>query len=708
MKSRWSDDDAGACVARYADRCSEDLALRVYASRLIGREPELVLHGGGNASVKGVQTTSVLGDRVPAIFVKASGHDLAAIEPEGFPALDLAHLCRLRALDALSEPAMVNEFRTHLFDHRAPTPSIETLMHAFIPRRFLDHTHADAILALTNQPESARLVREALGDDVVILDYVMAGFDLAKAAADAYGRHPGARAMVLLRHGVLTWGETARESYDTMIDMVTRAEVYLARAASTSSRARPGRAHVSTSTEQARERLARVAPIVRGLLAARTTDPDRPYRRMIVRPLVDRAVLDFVDGDGAKALALTPALTADHLIRTKATPLWIDAPSWDDTEALRAQLARGVAEYVRRYEQYVHAHAPQLATSCAAVDPLPRVVLMPGLGALCAGESADAAEIARDITAHTLAVKTRIAAMATYEGLTERELFDMEFDSLQRAKLANGGDPPLGRTVALITGAAGAIGSGLARGLLRAGCHVVVTDLPGAALDGLVEELRPSFGSRVLAVPLDVCDADLVGRGFDAVAETWGGVDLVVVNAGAAHVSSLAEMELEAFRRLERINVEGTLLVLREAARHFVRQATGGDIVVVSTKNVFAPGAQFGAYSATKAASHQLARIASLELAAADVRVNMVAPDAVFSEGARKSGLWQEVGPNRMRARGLDERGLEEYYRDRNLLKARITADHVANAVIFLASRQTPTTGATIPVDGGLPDATPR
>jgi rhamnose utilization protein RhaD (predicted bifunctional aldolase and dehydrogenase)/NAD(P)-dependent dehydrogenase (short-subunit alcohol dehydrogenase family) len=597
---------------------------------------------------------------------------------------------------------MVNEFRTHLFDHRAPTPSIETLMHAFIPRRVLDHTHADAILALTNQPESARRVRDALGTDVIVLDYVMAGFDLAKAAADAYDANPDARAMVLLRHGVLTWGETARESYEAMIDMVTRAEAYLARAAP-----RPLAVLVATPLELARQRLTRTAPIVRGLLATPSGIPDRPHRRMILRPLVERAVLDFVDADGARALALTPPLTADHLIRTKATPLWIDAPSYDDPVALRAEIARAITDYAERYQRYVHAHAPS-AAPVSAVDPLPRVVLLPGLGALCAGESAEAAEIVRDITAHTLAVKARVAAMGAYQGLTERELYEMEFYSLQQAKLGAGPEPLLARAVALVTGAAGAIGSGIARGLLQAGCHVAVTDLPGGNLDSLVAELRRSFASRVIGVALDVCDPDSVARGFDAVSETWGGVDLVVVNAGAAHVSALAAMELEAFRRLERVNVEGTLLVLREAARHFEQQATGGDIVVVSTKNVFAPGAQFGAYSATKAAAHQLARIASLELAALDVRVNMVAPDAVFSEGDRKSGLWQEVGPDRMRARGLDERGLEEYYRNRNLLKARVTAEHVANAVIFLASRQTPTTGATIPIDGGLPEATPR
>jgi len=262
--------------------------------------------------------------------------------------------------------------------------------------------------------------------------------------------------------------------------------------------------------------------------------------------------------------------------------------------------------------------------------------------------------------------------------------------------------------VALVTGAAGAIGAGVVRGLLREGCHVVATDLPGARLDALAAELAPEAGPRLATAPLDVTDPDSVSAAFAAAALAFGGVDLVVANAGAAHVASLAELSLDAFRRLEQVNLEGTLLLLREAARHFAAQGTGGDVVLVSTKNVFAPGAGFGAYSATKAAAHQLARIASLELAPLDVRVNMVAPDAVFGDAARPSGLWQEVGPERMRARGLDAAGLEAHYRERNLLKARITPEHVANAVVFFATRQTPTTGATLPVDGGLPDATPR
>jgi NAD(P)-dependent dehydrogenase (short-subunit alcohol dehydrogenase family) len=275
-------------------------------------------------------------------------------------------------------------------------------------------------------------------------------------------------------------------------------------------------------------------------------------------------------------------------------------------------------------------------------------------------------------------------------------------------KTARNHDPRLRGRTAVVTGAAGAIGYGICQALLDHGCHVAITDLPGGKLDGFVAEFQKRDATRVIGVPMDVTDPSSVARGFAEVTANWGGVDIVVINAGIAATGPLTGLDLETFRRLERVNVEGTLLALAEAGRHFARQNTGGDIILISTKNVFSPGAGFGAYSATKAAAHQLARIASLEFAPLGVRVNMVAPDAVFSGGSHKSGLWAEVGPGRMRARGLDEKGLEEFYQNRNLLKARITAGHVANAVLFFALRQTPTTGACIPVDGGLPEATPR
>ena len=272
----------------------------------------------------------------------------------------------------------------------------------------------------------------------------------------------------------------------------------------------------------------------------------------------------------------------------------------------------------------------------------------------------------------------------------------------------DGSDLPLRNKVALVTGAAGAIGYGICRGLLENGCYLAATDLAGKKLNSLGAELEQQAGEHVMATVLDVTDKNSVSEGFANVIQEWGGIDIVVVNAGIAIASHLKDMDFDAFRRLEKVNVGGALLTLKEAACHFIEQGTGGDIIVLSSKAVPAPGAGFGAYSATKAACHQLGRIASLELAQYGVRVNMIAPDAVFSEGKHKSGLWEEIGPGRMQARGLDEEQLHEYYRNRNLLKARVTGRHVANAVLFFATRQTPTTGATIPVDGGLPDATPR
>ncbi|MFB3853205.1 MAG: bifunctional aldolase/short-chain dehydrogenase [Vicinamibacterales bacterium] len=701
MINRWSDDEAAGFVAKYGDEWGEALALRTYTARLLGQEPSLVLHGGGNTSVKAMRP-NVLGDLVPAIYVKASGRDLATIEPCDQPALDLERLLALETLGALGDEEMINQLRINLFRHDSGTPSIESLVHAFLKPRFIDHTHADAVLALTNQAGGLERVIEALGEKVIVLDYVRPGFALAKAASAAFGSTPGSTGMVWMHHGITTWGETARESYSSMIDLVTKAEEYLARRSS-----RPLRVFLSIPRPPSCERVQAVAPILRGLLSKPRAASEGLPPRVIVQAHASEDVVSLLDAPGARDLFVTPALTSDHLIRTKATPAWVEAPDFADPARLREQISRAVDRYASEYNAYLARHAASRPGSLAPFDPRPRVILVPGAGAFCAGPDAHAAAIARDITAHTLAVKWAVAGMGKYQGLAEEHLAAMEYHVQQHAKLARTEGTMAGR-VALVTGAAGAIGYGIAERLLEEGCHVAVTDLPGEALEELGKEFAARFATRAIAVSMDVTDRWSVASGFAAVVSAWGGVDLVVANAGLAHVSPLEEMDVEKFRLLERVNVEGTLLVLAEAARHFRHQAAGGDVVLVSTKNVFAPGARFGAYSATKAAAHQLGRIASLELAELDVRVNMVSPDAVFGHGMRRSGLWKEVGPERMRARGLDEAGLEDYYRNRNLLKARVTARHVANAVLYFATRQSPTTGATIPVDGGLPDSTPR
>jgi rhamnose utilization protein RhaD (predicted bifunctional aldolase and dehydrogenase)/NAD(P)-dependent dehydrogenase (short-subunit alcohol dehydrogenase family) len=711
MKNRWSDREAAKLVAEYGMRVGENLALRTYTSRLIGDEEKLVLHGGGNTSVK-AEFTNVLGESVPAVYVKASGHDLSRIEPEAHTCLDLENLTRLRTLPNLSDAAMMSELMRQRCDSHAQPPSIEALLHAFVSPEFIDHTHADSILALTNQRDGAGVVRDVLGDNVIVLDYVRPGFELAKAVADALDASSASKGMVLMKHGLLTWGASARESYDRTIALVTKAERYLAgKARSAAERGKlrgPSKDKTATSTATAEKRYLEVAPILRGLLAIRTENPDWPYERFVLQLLTEKKVLELVDSERGRDVALTAPLTTDHLIRTKPFPMWVDDPQYGDTDALRKQLSSALDGYANQYEEYLERNVSRMPSGLKRFDSVPRIILMPGVGAICAGEDFEEAAVVRDITSHTLIAKAKIAATGEYEGLIEEHLFDMEYHGLQHAKLDREDEPPLHRSIALVTGAAGAIGCGICEGLLRNGCHVVATDLPGKNLDTLISDLKSTHGERIVGASLDVTDPEAVTDGFRRAVRTWGGIDLVIVNAGIAHVSQIGEMDPQVFRKMEQVNTEGALHVLSEAARCFRVQGTGGDIVLISTKNVFSPGAGFGAYSASKAAAHQLARIASLEFAEMDVRVNMVAPDAVFAHGERKSGLWSEVGPERMRARGLDESGLEEYYRSRNLLKAKVTATHVAKAVLFFATRQTPTTGVTIPVDGGLPDATPR
>jgi rhamnose utilization protein RhaD (predicted bifunctional aldolase and dehydrogenase)/NAD(P)-dependent dehydrogenase (short-subunit alcohol dehydrogenase family) len=633
--------------------------------------------------------------------MKGSGRDMASVAPEDFAPLDLSGLLRLRTLAELSEIDMARELRRLRLDSASPCPSIETLAHAFLTARYVLHTHSDAILVLTNQKNGLELVQEALGPRTILLPYHRPGYTLAKAVASAFESVPKARGMVWMNHGVVTWGESAEEAYAMMIELVSLAEEYAGLNST-----RKARSTVAADIESASRRIAQLAPIVRGILGRVEADTNEQQRGGIVLPLVTPEILEILATDGAKTFLVSPPLTSDHLIRTKPLPLWLDGLNYEYGTALADAVRKAVEAYGKNYRAYFERNT---CGSTARYDPLPRLLLIPGAGMLAAGRDMESAIIARDIGLQSLLAKGRIMAMGgVYQSPLEKDLFHMEYALFQRAKLAARPQGPLTGHTALVTGAAGAIGSGVSEELLRQGCSVAIGDLPGERLVEAEKQLALRHRGRVLAVAFDVTDPVQVATAFMAIARTWGGLDLVVINAGIAHVAPLIELELEAFRRLERVNVDGTLNLLSESARHFRQQDCGGDIVLVSTKNVFAPGAGFGAYSATKAAAHQLARIASLEMASIGVRVNMVAPDAVFGHGSQRSGLWQTVGPDRMRARGLDEKSLESYYQSRNLLKARVTATHVANAVMYFATRQTPTTGATIPVDGGLPDATPR
>jgi rhamnose utilization protein RhaD (predicted bifunctional aldolase and dehydrogenase)/NAD(P)-dependent dehydrogenase (short-subunit alcohol dehydrogenase family) len=698
MQSRWSESEAARLGG--GDEGTRQLALLAYATHLIGAEPDLAMHGGGNTSCKGT-LTNALGEAQSALFIKASGMALADVEAGDFVSLDLGYLLRLADLPAMSDEVMAGEFACHTLRPSARPASVETLAHAVLPHAFVFHTHPSAILALTNREGGANVVAAAFGKETAMVPYALAGLLLAHTIRETMARSPSAKALVLMHHGLVTWGKTAREAYESTLALVSRAEAFLA-----ASRVRKLQAPGSSTAAERERRYVALAPVIRSVLGPRHADDIA--NRIVLAAELDADIVRVIDSSEAKRLALSPPISPDYLIRSGRLPLWLDPSALDDAKAFREQLVKAVAAYQEEYLAYVRAHAA--GGGFAKGDFFPRALLIPGLGVVAVGKDAVGARMIRDITLQGLAVKTAIwEGGADYLPLGDDHLCDMEFRAYQQAKKAraSAGDILRG-SVAVVTGAAGAIGSGICEALLAQGCHVAASDLPGAALDGLVEDLGRRYSSRVVAAAMDVTDAASVAAGFARVICAWGGIDALIVNAGIAHVAPLVELTLDAFRKLEAVNVEGTLLTLAEAGRHFALQGTGGDVVLVSTKNVFAPGAGFGAYSATKAASHQLARIASLEFAPLGVRVNMVAPDAVFSHGDKRSGLWAAVGPNRMKARGLDERGLEEYYRSRNLLKAQVTAEHVARAVLFFLTHQTPTTGATIPVDGGLPDATPR
>ncbi len=706
MKSLWSDADARAAVERWS-AAGEDVALRVYTSRLIGAEADLVLHGGGNTSVK---TTFVdpLGTTIPAIHVKGSGWDLGSIEPAGLPGMDLEALRRLRALDALSDEAMVNQLRIRLFDAGAPTPSVETLLHAFLPAKFIDHSHADAILALTNRPDGEAIVADLFGPSCPRVPYVMPGFALAKFAASvaeeavAAGKNP--IGLVLLKHGLFTWGESARESYERHVELVDRAERWLAAA-----RRRSIRIERSVDPAAAESEAALVAPILRGRLAEATTDPDRPFRRWVLDRRATPEILETTNAAELSEIAESNPLTPDHTIRTKPRPLVIPPPADRTADGWAAAISAAVDRFALHYRDYVAAGIAVRGPK-KPLDAVPRVVLIPGVGLFGVGASRKEARIAGDIAEHTLRTK-RLSweTGAVYEGLPDVDLFDLEYWSLEQAKLGKGTEKPLARQVAAVTGAAGAIGRSIAAKLLEAGAHVALLDVDLAAAEALRAELAQKFGgAAVEAIRCDVTDEASTVVAFDEVCRRFGGLDLAVPNAGIARSAPLAKLSAEEFRRVIEVNTTGVFLTIREAAARMRLQKTGGNVVLISSKNVMAPGAEFGAYSASKAGAAQLAKVAALELAKEGIRVNSIAPDAIFGTGETPSGLWAAVGPDRAKARGMAPEELPDFYRKRSLLQVPLSGEHVGNAVVFFASNQTPTTGATLPVDGGLADGFPR
>ncbi len=683
MKSLWSDGDAQAAVARYGTQgINADWALRTYTTRLLGGVPELVLHGGGNTSVK-TELDDLSGAPVEVLCVKGSGWDMGSIEPAGLPAVRLAPLRALRGIAAMTDEEMVNLQRTSLIDAASPNPSVETLLHAFLPFKFVDHTHADAVVALTDQPDGEARARDLFGERMTVLPYVMPGFYLARDGMRAYEDKPDAEGMILVKHGIFTWGETAREAYERMIEMVSLAEAELARAGS--------RAFVAGGLPAAIAPPAEVAPILRGLVSEDRGDDAEP-KRMLLDFRTAPEIRDFVNGDDLASYARRGTVTPDHVIRTKPKPLILPVPEAGRLDDFADRARTALIDYMADYHAYFTRNNARHDGAKTELDLMPRIVLVPGLGLFGLGQSKAGAGGTAVLAEANIRVIAQAEGLGRFEPIPEEDQFDIEYWSLEQAKLGKAAEKPLARQVCLVTGGGSGIGAATARALAAEGGEVVVLDRDGDAAATAAKEVKG------LGMACDVTDGAAVEAAVAKVCETYGGLDVLVSNAGAAWQGRVGEVDEALLRQSFELNFWAHQRIAQAAVRVMTRQGTGGCLLFNTSKQALNPGRNFGPYGLPKAATLFLMKQYALDHGRDGIRANAVNADRIRS-GLLTDGFIAE----RARARGVSERD----YMAGNLLAREVTADDVAAAFVHLAKARK-TTAAVLTVDGGNIEASVR
>ena len=681
MKNLWSDREARAEIDKgLAAGVNEDLALRVYTSRLIGGVPDLVIHGGGNTSVK-TCLRDFLGREREVICVKGSGWDLATIEAAGLPALDLAQLRGARAFPRLSDEDMVDFLRSGLLDPAAPNPSVETLLHAFLPHRFVDHAHATAILALSDQPKGNALCEELFGRRLAYVPYVMPGFDIAKAVAAIFEKDPAVEGVLLAKHGLFTFGDTARQSYDRMIEFVTMAEDAIMKAPAFAPAPRGGLEKSAAAGE--------IAPILRGRAAQSLGGGG--YFRLVAEFRTSDKIRAFVDGEDLATYGARGVVTPDHIIRTKNNYFIAPFARAGELEPYKSAVSDEMARFRARYDAYFAENNQRHGVAKVKLDSAPRVVLAPGAGLYGLGPTASAARIAADLAELTIDTVLMAERVGTFEPLSEVDLFDMEYWSLEQAKLGKAKPKPLEGQIAVITGAGGAIGAATARVFAANGAEVALLDIDGER----AARAASAIGKNALALECDVTDGTSVDRAYDAVCRRFGGVDILISNAGAAWEAPIAAMDEALLRKSFEINFFAHQKMAQGAVRIMRLQGTGGALLFNVSKQAINPGPNFGAYGLPKAASLFLVRQYAIECGRDGIRANAVNADKI------KSGLLtDDFVEARAKSRGIS---VDDYMRG-NLLGVEVTAEDVAQAFLHHAL-SLKTTGDVTTVDGGNPAA---
>ncbi len=672
----------------------------VYRSNLLGADRALANVGGGNTSAKETVTDHV-GREVRVLWVKGSGTDLATITESGFPGLRLDELLPLEGREEMDDASMVAYLLRCGVRPDQPRPSIETLLHAFVPAPHVDHTHPDAVIALTSTADGRKLATETFGDEAVWLDYQRPGFDMSRRIAILLREHPEARAVLLERHGLVTWGDSGEESYEATIEFVSRA----AQAIDTAARGRfglggPQVAELGEGTANAF--LSQSLPALRGALLADT-------QRLIVDVDQSPEAIAFASSVRAPEVSQIGAPCPDHLINTKHRPLVVDFdPAKDGAEELAAAFRRGVEEFSGWYRGYYERNLDD-ETRQFSLDPAgPRVVLIPGVGIVTTGSDATRARVSRDLYHRAIAVEDAADALGGFRSLSEAEAFAIEYWPLERYKLAQA--PPVGELagrIALVTGGASGIGRAAARALAARGAHVVIADLNEDGAREVANAIVAEHGfRRASAVHVDVTDEQAVIEMTRHTVLAYGGLDILVASAGLATSAPVTETTVDEWERNFAVLARGYFLAAREVFRVLTEQGRGGSIVFVGSKNALVAGANAAAYSSAKAASLHLARCLAEEGGPHGIRVNTVNPDAVIEGSSIWSSDWKA---ERASTYGVTEADLQTFYRGRTKLGVDVYPEDVAEAIAFLAStRSAKSTGNVINVDGGVTAAYPR
>jgi len=675
MLSRWNQSELTSLIATYANEgVGKDLAIRTYTTRLLGQDPELVLHGGGNTSVK-TTMTDALGITHDVLCVKGSGWDMGTIEPAGLPAVELKPLAALARLESLSDHDLVAAQRRMLLDPSAPNPSIEAVLHAIIPFNHVDHTHANAIVALTNQPNGEDRIRD-LFPDTTIVPYVFPGFLLAKACQDILDSVGSLSSLVLLNHGIFTFNDDPRQSYEDMITMCARAEACL-------DEGNP-RPFVVRTLPDPIAGIADFAPILRGVLAQETEIEGRPDR-WILNFRTSDAIRHFVDGEMIDAYATRGNATPDHSIRIKRFGMISPVPEAGNLAGYADRVKRAVTEFADNYRAYFERNNARVGGDRTGLDPVPRVVYVPGVGLFGVGRTDREAAIAADVAEATVHVITRAEGIGKFESLSEEELFDIEYWSLEQAKLSKATGKPLHRHVAVVTGAASGLGREAARILREDGAEVAMLDVNARIL----QEASDAIGGT--AFVCDVTNESAVQAAIRAVVARYGGIDILISNAGAAHQGRLLDVDDAVFRAAHELNFWSHHFVARACVRIMERQETGGALVFNVSKQALNPGAELGPYGTSKAALLALVRQYAIEHGAAGITSNAVNADRI-----RTNLLTDDFVKERAAARGITP----EAYMRGNLIRREVLARDVAEAFLHLAKARK-TSGAILTVDGG-------